>query len=207
MKQSKKDKKEAKKKYDKTDKDIWEADIGFLFDKINTMEKGFTPDSGEDYHPFIAINQGPLTPFADKKQYSNLHTAKKLYNELTRRIFNTMHDETVSSGTMSHMISETGNIRNTFETLEGANINKQHAGIISLYDQFIPGKDQMEKFGWKQQKRWATPQLADIDLTGIGEQENEEEYLLWSIKAHKMLTERYPELALSGIKELSLLKG
>lgn len=200
--------KESKEKFEKTDKQIWEADIGFLFDKINTVEKGFKTPAKKDYHEFIAINQGPLTPFADKKQYSNQHTAKKLYDEITRRIYNILNDETVSYGTMAHMEKKPGNIRSTIEALTGANINKQHAGLISLYNQFIPDANQMTKYGWKDEKRWATPQLAEIDLAGRNaKQDKEEEYLLWNIKAHKMLTERYPELALPGIKELSLLKG
>ena len=155
-------------------------------------------------HEFLEQTGGTLKTYAGTKdKYNNPSSASKLYDNISGRIFKLMNWD---DSAMSDMPSKPGSIRAMFESYGGTGTDKEHGVITTMYDQLIPGREQAQKYGYKTD-RWATEDMKNIDLSSKwGDQELQEEILHNLIKSHKMLEERYPELALKGIRSMATMQ-
>ena len=203
-----KKKAKLKKEMKKDDTNIWEADIAFLLDDIGVREDAMVATSKDEdassnakktVKEFLESVNGPLKGYAGSKdRYSNSITAGKLYDEVARRIYKVMNWE----GVMTDMPAGEGTIRSIFESTSSLGVDKQHSAINYMYDSIIPSRQQGRKYGFGGE-RWATEEMEGIDLAygrGALDQEQQEEVLFGYIRMHRMLEERYPELALKGLQ-------
>jgi len=190
---------------EKADKEMWESTIEYMFSDIEAKEVNLAKIAKEgNVHEFLEQTGGTLKTYAGTKdKYNNPSSASKLYDNISGRIFKLMNWD---DSAMSDMPSKPGSIRAMFESYGGTGTDKEHGVITTMYDQLIPGREQAQKYGDKTE-RWATVDMEEIDLSSKwGDQELQEEILHNLIKSHKMLEERYPELALKGIRSMATMQ-